>query len=786
MRPISAAVVTRQQGERASQASRLSVRRRAAWGVATVAVYGLAFSPLYSTTGPGVGALVCFPALVWAALFGLRVGLLGAVIALPVNTFMYNLVGIEGWAALFEASAIITHAVTFAVCGAVGRMCDLRSALEREIEGHRRTEATLRESETRCRWLSRANFEGVAIVEDGLIADVNDAMVRISGWSEDNLVGRPLSDLVAAESRPIIEDVIGTPAQAPRELVGLRCDGSHYPLEVASRFLRFEQRTVQVTTARDITSRKAAEAALRRSERNFRTMIERSPDAIALYRDGAFIFANHALCKFFGVKGPDALLGQSVHAFVHGDDRDSIIEGIRRIERGAATDRPVVRRFIRVDGSVRVAEVVALPLDFGGEPAVLAIGRDVTARKEMEVQLAAADRMASIGMLASSVAHEVNNPLTFVLCNLEGVVEDMLDLPDPTEDLDEETFDDFLGRLHDSIDGVKRVRDIVRSLRTLSRFEDDAPGRANINVAVHTALRMAGAELRYRARIVEALGEVPLVRGSQGRLCQVVINLLVNAAHAIPTGRPRENEVGVHTRLDGHTVVLEVRDTGRGIESDAISHIFEPFFTTKNPGDGTGLGLSICRNIVEASDGQISVRSQLGVGTCVTVALPMAAPVAPAEPISKPERAPPALPDAPKLRVLLVDDDSRVLETLQRHVLRGHDVTALDSAERARGLLADDTRFDAIVCDIMMPGTSGLDFYRDICAWKPEIATKFVFMTAGAVTPESRAFLEETAHPCLDKPFSRDELLDAIRALDALADDEPDDAETLGTPVDSG
>ncbi|WP_224249901.1 sensor histidine kinase [Hyalangium gracile] len=248
-------------------------------------------------------------------------------------------------------------------------------------------------------------------------------------------------------------------------------------------------------------------------------------------------------------------------------------------------------------------------------------------------QLLFADRMAAVGRLAAGVGHEINNPLSYILSNLRFIQrelgrEEAARLPEREE---------MLTAVNDARDGAERVRDIVQELKTLSRPDELTLGPVDLRTVVQGSLRIASQELRGRARVVEDFQEVPTIQGNGPRLGQVVLNLLINAAHAIEPGRAEENEVRVLVRASGSkSVIVVVSDTGSGIPPENLERIFEPFFTTKPVGMGTGLGLSVCRTIILSLGGTLEVESEVGRGSTFRITLPtggdQTAPTAPQEP----------------------------------------------------------------------------------------------------------------------------------------------------------
>jgi two-component system NtrC family sensor kinase len=243
--------------------------------------------------------------------------------------------------------------------------------------------------------------------------------------------------------------------------------------------------------------------------------------------------------------------------------------------------------------------------------------------KATQARLLFADRLASVGQLAAGVGHEINNPLAYVLSNLHYIHKEMTrtqGAPKPEE------REELLTAIADAREGAERVRLIVQDLKLLSRPDEAGSGPVDVGVVLRRAMKLTSHEIGRRARLVEEVGELPQVQGSVAGLGQVFLNLLVNAAQAIPEGNVEGNEVRVKARWEAPArVVVEVSDTGRGIAPEHLERIFEPFFTTKPVGEGTGLGLSVCHGILKAQGGEIQVESQPGRGATFRVSLKAAA-----------------------------------------------------------------------------------------------------------------------------------------------------------------
>ena len=414
-------------------------------------------------------------------------------------------------------------------------------------------------------------------------------------------------------------------------------------------------------------------------------------------------------------------------------------------------------------------------------------------RKRAESQLALAERMASVGTLAAGVAHEINNPLTWVLGNLEELEEGLMAMhrADPRE---------LLERAREAAEGARRIRAIVKALKTFSHGADDRREPVQMESALEVALKVARNELRYRVTVKRAFGTTAPVLVNEGRLSQVFLNLVVNASQAFAEPDPDRNVLRLSTWEDGDQIVAEVRDNGPGIAPDLQSKLFDPFFTTKPVGVGTGLGLSICHNIIRSVDGSIEVESELGAGTAFRVRIPRApgATTSVPVPVSRihvntgefefpasvddsgvfpspfgfgfKKREPAAAEEPPKsapksARVLVVDDESLVAAAISRLLRRRYDVSIAASGREALELVLTEGPWDAIVSDLMMDDGSGMDLHRWLLAEAPDLAARCVFLTGGAFTEEARNFLQTIPNPWLEKPVKAQELRDTVEEL---------------------
>jgi PAS domain S-box-containing protein len=292
---------------------------------------------------------------------------------------------------------------------------------------------------------------------------------------------------------------------------------------------------------------------------------------------------------------------------------------------------------------------------------------------------------------------------------------------------------------------------------------DQRLSEVDVHPIIDSAISLAKHELRHRVQLVKRLEPIPKVAATEAKIGQVILNLLVNATHAIPVGNADRNEIRISTRTDeAGRAVIEVTDTGVGIPPGLISHVFDPFFTTQPTGSGTGLGLTICRSIVTGLGGEIEVESQVGVGSTFRVRLP-AFQGKPAKP--DPVASAPA--SKQRARILIIDDEPLLAESLKRILSPSHDAQYVASGAEGLRLLSSGQAFDLILCDLMMPRMSGSEFHAELLRLHPQYAERILVVTGGAFSPEAARFLESIGDRRIEKPFTTRGLLAKIH--EALA-----------------
>jgi PAS domain S-box-containing protein len=621
----------------------------------------------------------------------------------------------------------------------------------------------LHASEERYRTVISAMEQGLIVRRvDGSAMTVNESARRILGMTAEEVAAGPLSGVahdldgapVSADQMPsqvVLRTGIPVPAREfsihKRDGTVVRVSTGAYPI----RDTVTGELVAAVATITDVTAR-------RRAEHEFRTLLERAPEPVVAIRDGKTLWANAKWAELLGYDNPGVMAGIPLGRYLRPQEIAGVESRIRGRLEGADVG-PIEQALVRRDGTEVQVTIVGVPTLFEDRPLTVAFARDLTEQRRIEAQLMSADRLASLGRLAASVGHEINNPLTYVIGNLQ--------LAALRIRRGEISNEELLELLDEALEGADRVRRIAEDLRVFAKQQHETHATTDVRSVLESCIRMTGGEVRYRARLVLDIEDVPRVRATEARIAQVLSNLLFNAAQAIPEGQADHNTITVSVKLAAPGVVeIRVADTGIGITAANLPHVFEPFFTTRPDHGGTGLGLSVCHMLVTSQGGQLEIASEPGKGTCVSVRLLVAT-----EPVIAPTRPAPARMFTP-LRVLVVDDEIPIAEFL-RDNLAPHRVTLASSGREAISRIDDGTAFDVIVCDLMMPDVGGIDVHEHVRRSHPGLEHRIVFITGGAFTPRAAEFLADVKNMCVHKPFQLEDLLLAIERAAATPPDPP-------------
>jgi PAS domain S-box-containing protein len=672
---------------------------------------------------------------------------------------------------------LILQAQPVVIVEAVGQMCeiddDLRVILflrnvtfrRSDEESFRAATKSLLTAEAQLRSLIDHANELIFVVDpSGVIERANPAAHRTLGVPAGSLTQVPFEALFHEDAQQSILDGFS------RVLVGesfwfeaqLRGESGRW-IESSGGILGSNEDLKIFVIARDITERRekeqelhSAKDALESANVNLQGMVD-SLDLGVLMLDKSerTLVSNELGRQYF--KEICTCTSTSICA-------------LHRLIREALQKQTTQRNELQCNNKTYAAQAQQLSVQPGYETLVVTL-RDVTEERSLARAMVDREKMASVGMLAAGVAHEINNPAAYVLANLNhfqeaiAIIENsrqsrlnaLLSLPGGSEAASQiakkEKADDveILAQdlpqiITESVDGIHRIRDIVRDLKSFARPQDENVGPVDISRVLDSVLQMAASELRARCTVIKSYGSsLPFVLGHQGRLAQVFLNLVVNAAQAMDESKRPVNRLTLQAEAREDRVLVHVIDNGKGISPEVIPRIFEPFFTTKEIGQGTGLGLAISRDIIQRHGGQIAVQSAPSKGTTFTVSLPCAE-----QAVTKSQHE--EVLTHKRARLLFIDDEQPLLLALQRALQGDHQVDIALGGLEGIQKLQSGVLYDIIFCDLLMPDVPGMMVYQAALT-RPEVAKRFVFTTGGAFTAESRAFLSENKNPKLEKPL---------------------------------
>lgn len=610
-------------------------------------------------------------------------------------------------------------------------------------------------------WLASTILEAADASSIGILVSRFEPELRFvyTTPSAEALFGRSAEELrrvdpftlLVPEDRPRLEGVVekfkSTGAYPPTmEITVARPDGTRVTLDTGEGRMDLAGSPAIVAFMADMTQPRSALESLRRSEQRFRSLVESIPEAIFVTEGTAVIYANPAFELALGIDGRTATAGLDVLDLVHDDDAPRLLRQIGDLALGPVTHAEYRMR-TRGESWITL-EVSAISAEFDGKLSVLWLGRDVTRRKEIESQLLQADRLAVLGTLSAGMAHAINNPLLYTLLNLEHVARRLRQIG---------TQRDYQGearvRLAEAHDGAERVAKVVRQMRGLSRARVSEPRSVDLRAIIENVLAMVGNEIRHRGQLVTRSEPVPRVWATESELEHALLGLVVYVARSLPdeVGEGREITLSTSTDAAGNAVVV-VSDNGPALDPEVKRHLFDPFGTE----EASGLGLAMCHAILTSLDGSIEVESGPVRGTTFRVVLPPAS-VAESERYPRPRSAPPPpleVAEPRRARVLVIDDDPGVANTLRAMLEAHHEVKSVESGREALKILMGDEEFDVVFCDLVMPELSGIDLYSALELNRPHKAARVVFMTGGVFTAEAQRFLAEVKNRRIEKPFS--------------------------------
>jgi PAS domain S-box-containing protein len=645
---------------------------------------------------------------------------------------------------------------------------DIVLALIRDITRRKTTAEELRLSESKFRKAFFASPDSITIssLATGELYEVNDGFLDLSGYDRDEVIGKSALDLElwpeAGDRKQMIEMLRSSGRIRNREVRFRDRTGAFHTCLLSVEIIDIYGEPCNLSVVRDITGWKRTEEALKRSEEQYRNLVENARDAIfTLSDDGQVLTLNLAFEKITGWSREE-WIGRPFLDILHPEDREKAVHLVAELMSGSIP--PISElRIVCSSGEYVIGEFASAPTSVDGTPVgILGIARDITYRKNLEDQLRQAQKLESIGTLAGGIAHDFNNMLNIVLAH--------------TQLISRSDYDPI--HLRSSIEAITRAGErgarIVQQLLTFARQTEAVFEPIDLNRSVGEIGDIITSTFPKTITISVTLADdLPLVRGDTTRIHQVLLNLCVNARDAMPGG----GEISLATRLEDRREVrkrhpeadreeylcIEISDTGTGMDEDTRRRIFEPFFTTKETGQGTGLGLAVVYGIIRDHDGFLSVRSKPGSGTTFRIYLPaLSRDAAETATLCQPEETFSATGGE---TLLVVEDEEAILELLENLFREnGYRVMTAPDGTAAVSLFGDEKdSIDLVLTDVGLPGLSGEEVFHAIRQIKPEIR---VILASGYLDAEMHtALIRDGVSDVIQKPYQFNYLLRRVRQV---------------------
>jgi two-component system cell cycle sensor histidine kinase/response regulator CckA len=632
-----------------------------------------------------------------------------------------------------------------------------------EAAEHKRVDKALRESEERYRKLVEFSPDAIAIHSEGKIVFINAAGAKLLGAAHpEQLIGKEMINFVHPDYREIARERIRLMTEneknvSPSEQKFIKLDGSVIDVEVMAMPFVYQGKPGIQVIIRDITDHKRAEEALKQSEEKYRMLIDNIQDGVFIIQDDKIRFANEAFASV-GEYTVQEIIGKDFRELVAPEDLEIVANRYHRRRAGKDVPREYEFHMLHKDGRTRSLVNMNVGLiTFHGGMASMGTVKDITEKKKLEAQLLRAQRMESVGTLASGIAHDVNNVLTPIMLSQEL--------------LREKIADEDCRRLLNTIErSTRRGADLMKQVMSFARGAEGERMTLRVTGIISEIEKIAKETFPRNITIrTDIPKDLWTISGDSTQLHQVIMNLCVNARDAMPNGGilriSIENllidEDYAHINIEakvGPYIVITVSDTGTGIPPDILDRIFEPFFTTKEHGKGTGLGLSTAVGIVKSHGGFLTVYSEVGKGTAFKVYLPA---------ITTPEiliaqEYQHELPEGHGESILVVDDEDQIREvtkkTLETH---GYRVITANNGEEAIALYKQNREeIKLVLMDMMMPVMDGSVSIRELRKTNPEV--KIIAVSGLSEKDKITKADDIQIQAFLMKPYTAQKLLKAI------------------------
>lgn len=474
--------------------------------------------------------------------------------------------------------------------------------------------------------------------------------------------------------------------------------------------------------------------------------------------NGIIIDINKEGALIFG-ETKDAILNRDFREFVTASEQEYAAVQIEKLQIEKRIG-PNIGYILQPSGAIRDVVFSSVSVEFNGQSIVLSILDDTTEKNKILNEAILNCKMASIGTLALGIIHEINNPLNWLLSNLQFIKDKAKSLP-IHEAKEHQLLNSFSEMLGEAIDGAETIAEIVHNLKSFAHVDNKSLVPVDIVRTLNAAIHIVEHEIKQIMQLKkEFCDDIPLLLLSSNRLQQVFINLIMNAAQSFSKPGDSNNHLIIKITRESNTLRIDFTDNGSGIEPKDMEQLFTPFFTTKPMGTGTGLGLSICYTIIHDMGGEITVKSVKKKGTCFSIVLPLNIKI-------KDQSIIKATPKTTsQLNILIIDDIPNALKTMHRLLIDEHFVTeALGGREALKILEQRGNEFDLVITDINMKDVNGMDLYRFIKQKYPQLADRIIFVTGGVFSEHVEKFLAGINNICIEKPFSSDDLYTGIATL---------------------
>jgi PAS domain S-box-containing protein len=623
----------------------------------------------------------------------------------------------------------------------------------RLLSRRKQTEEALRESEEKYRQVVNNVSEAIVVIQDGVIKFANPRAMEVSSCLCDGLGTKGIMEMLHPDDREVAKK---------RYLATLKGEGllPDYPtyrimgkggdtewMEVSATRITWEGKPAVLAFMADVTKRKQVEGVLRQSEERYRTIMEDMEEGYyEADLTGNITFVNDSMSRILGYENGE-MIGTNYCSYVGGDESRQIYKDVNSVYRTRKPAKWFSWEFLTKSGETRFIEASVAPrLNAQGEViGFRGIFNDVTERKAIEQQVLMTSKLASIGELASGVAHELNNPLTGVI----GYAQLLID----SKNVPQEVKSDLNKVYQES----QRAAKIVQNLLSFARRRKPEKRYFDANELIQKTLELRSYELKTsNIKVdVDLEPELPEIKADYYQIQQVILNIVINAEQALAeTGR--RGKIAVTTSVIKDHIRISIADNGPGIPKENISRVFDPFFTTKEVGKGTGLGLSVCHGIVVAHGGSIYAESEEGKGAEFIIDLPIAVEEEP----DSGDVVTAGIKDNRRYRrkasenILIIDDESGVRDVLTRTFSETGYRT--DSASDAKCALTklNKNGYDLFIIDLKLPKVSGMRLYEIMKEKYPSSAEKVMFITGDAITQSTQDFLDSARRPYLTKPFN--------------------------------